>query len=205
MKKFPIYVEIPKTLTNRWRIIGISIIIVCLASTFGMWALMEQTNDGLASANVDAQTEQVIDQLERRLEVYGDLLYGGRGLFLQNPDLTSAEWNTFMASQNLFERYPGTNSVGYLEVADSAEASRIEAEINQNVAQEGLPPVTLFRLPLTDRIAILKYLTRVAEYRVLGLNAFSIDVLVPVIESASMSGVPEATPPLFHLTLRGQT
>lgn len=132
MKKVPVYLEVREPPTLRWRIVGILIVVVCLAFTFGLWTFMERTNDTLAENNLDRQADQVIDVLEERLEVYGDLLYGGRGLFLQNPNLTREEWDTFMESQNLFERYPGINNIAFLQVANRSEASRIEAELNRS-------------------------------------------------------------------------
>ncbi|GEM_PF-2853399 len=194
MKKVPVYLEVREPPTLRWRILGILIVVVCLAFTFGMWTFMERTNDSLAAVNFDVQADRAIDVLEERLEVYGDLLYGGRGLFLQDPELTRVEWDTFMESQNLFERYPGINNIAYLEVATPADASRIERELNQSAQLGDQLPISLYPQPLTDRLAVVTYSTTVTDdYQVLGLNAYGREALVPALELAAISGLPEST------------
>lgn len=196
MKKVPVYLEVREPPTLRWRIIGIVIVVVCLAFTFGLWTFMERTNDTLAENNLDRQADQVIDVLEERLEVYGDLLYGGRGLFLQDPNLTREEWNTFMESQNLFERYPGINNIAFLQVADVSEAARIESELNRDAGPDDQLPIVLYPQPLTEKIAILTFSTTLtSEYQVLGLNAYGREALVPALELAAASGLPESTEP----------
>lgn len=194
MKK-KIYLQTPGTIHKRWRIVGIIILVICLGATYGFWTFIELSNDQFSGERLSNSADNVIDVLESRLEVSSDVLYGGRALFLLNPQLTREQWDVYMESQNFFERYPGLNTIAYLQKADIAEADEITAQLNALRTPEETAPISLTPQPLTDPMAIITYTTRLTDFQVTGVNAYGRDYLVPALLRAEAAGVPVASPP----------
>lgn len=156
---------------------------------------MEQSNDQIAGERLSNSADNVIDVLESRLEVSTDVLYSGRALFLINPQLSREEWDVYMESQNFFERYPGLNTIAYLQRADITEAERITDQLNSLRKPDETNPIVLQPQPLTDRLAVVTYSTRLTDFQVVGLNAYGREPLVPMLERAEVAGVPVASAP----------
>jgi hypothetical protein len=167
--KHKIYIQTPDTINRRWRFMGIFIILICLGATYLFWSLMEQSNTRFVEDRLDAHAARVIDDFQDRTEVYGDVLYGGRGLFLIDPELTEPEWDTFMVSQKLFDRYPGLNSIVYFRIDESEETRQITIE----------------------------YLTPVVEARLTGNNVYTRPELAAMFDMADIRGVPVASIPFL--------
>lgn len=155
---------------------------------------MEQSNDQIAGERLSNSADNVINVLESRLEVSGDVLYGGRALFLLDPQLTREQWDVYMESQNFFERYPGLNTIAYLQKADIREADAIEAQLNA-LRTPSEAPVTLTPQPLTNPMAIITYTTRLTDFQVTGVNAYGRDYLAPALLRSEVVGVPVASSP----------
>jgi hypothetical protein len=165
--KRKIYIQTPDTIGRKWRFLGILIILVCLGATYFFWNWMEQSNDRFVEDRLDAHATQVVDDFQSRMEVYGDVVYGGRGLFLINPTLSSSEWDTYMVSQNLFNRYPGLNSIAYLHT-DTTEGVRTVA---------------------------IEYITPIAEAQTTGNNLYTRPELATMFDEADIEGVPISSAP----------
>ena len=194
--KLPFYIHTKDPMSKRWRIVGILLVLVCLIFTLGLWYTLEENNTTIAANRLTADKEVVLDTMERRLEVYSDVLYGGRALFLINPDLTRDDWDTYMESQNLQQRYPGLNSVAYLTVTDREGLDEVFESINEQ-RRDGEPEVEPLFQTNTDQFAIGTYATRINGFQVLGRNAYDRDYFRDTLDTAAVSGVPVASPPFM--------
>lgn len=165
--KHKIYIQTPDTINRKWRFLGILIILVCLGATYLFWNWMEQSNDRFVEERLDAHATQIVDDFQSRMEIYGDVVYGGRGLFLINPTLSGSEWDTYMVSQNLFNRYPGLNSIVYLRT-DIVEGTRT---------------------------VTVEYLTPVVDAQAIGSNLYTRPELATMFDKAAVEGVPISSVP----------
>lgn len=71
--------------------------------------------------DLNSQIEIHLSQLSERIEGYADTMYSFRGIFAINPDLSQEEWDLYISSFNLAERYPQNSALSYVEVLGSNE------------------------------------------------------------------------------------
>lgn len=192
--RLPFRLHIPAEFHRKWRIVGICIILLCLIFTIGFWLIIEDSNNRIAAERLATDKQRVLESVERRLEIYSDVLYGGRALFMINPNLSRTDWDTFMESQNLFERYPGLNTIAFAKATNRAGVPAAIEHINKQLLP-GEPEARFYPETVTKDYAIIQYSTQVAEFQILGLNAYAREPLVAMFDTAIASSVPVASPP----------
>ena len=57
------------------------------------------------------------------------VLRGGLGLFRASDDVTRADWDTYVRSLQLDERYPGFKSISFAEAVPTAGLDRFVREV----------------------------------------------------------------------------
>ena len=84
-------------------------IIVTVLTWWTVFVLIEENY--LNSFQDDSQS--MINKIESRLELYSVSLLGTVGLFAASEEVTNEEWNIFINSTKLIDRYPGIQGVGF--------------------------------------------------------------------------------------------
>ena len=84
-------------------------IIVTVLTWWTVFGLIEENY--LNSFQDDSQS--MINKIESRLEVYSVSLLGTVGLFAASEEVTNEEWNIFISSTELIDRFPGIQGVGF--------------------------------------------------------------------------------------------
>jgi len=194
--KLPFYIHTTDDMNKRWRIVGILLVVVCVAFTLGLWYTLEESNTQIAANRLSNDKDVVLDTMEKRLEVYSDVLYGGRALFLIDPELSRNDWDTFMDSQNLFERYPALNMVAYVQATDRRGVEEILSDVNTQT-RSGESNAVLFPDRETEKYAIVKYTTQIEGFRMVGLNAYADDAAAVMLDTAAVKAVPVASKPIM--------
>lgn len=89
------------------------VLIACLAASSYYWYNMRST----VQETFSEDTEQIIKTTEQaigeRLQVYSNIMVGAAGLIRASDSVTRQEWEDFIASYNVQERYPGVQGFGY--------------------------------------------------------------------------------------------
>lgn len=66
---------------------------------------------------LDQNMRQVRASIQNTIRAYDDILLAGAGLFGASQEVNRDEWGAFIANFDLRERYPGVQSVGYVQIA----------------------------------------------------------------------------------------
>ncbi|WP_339913671.1 CHASE domain-containing protein [uncultured Brevundimonas sp.] len=84
------------------------------------WA--EHAGSDRQNERFERQADGVLAAVEGRLDTYVALLRATVGLFAASDDVTPAEFQNFVGSLDLIERYPGVQGIGYAVWLDSPGA-----------------------------------------------------------------------------------
>jgi len=90
-------------------------IIVTLVFWGGFYSLTEESR----IHHFEDESGQIIVNIKERLDKYGNVLIGIKGLYAASENVTLDEWNTFVASQELEKKYPGIQGVGFVEYVET--------------------------------------------------------------------------------------
>jgi len=192
MKKI-IKITTPDNLGVRWRIFGLTIVVICLFFTYYFWSLMQDSNEKTALARFDLAVDSAVDIIEKRFTFYSDTLYGGRALHVVDKNISNVSWNTFIKAQNFIDRYPGINSIVYGTVATRQQADEIVATLNADRASSNETPIIIRPEPLTERLVVVTHVAPMSSDQIIGFNALSNKDLSAMIASATDTALPRAS------------
>lgn len=82
-----------------------------------------------AEERLDMQMTEIQYRIERRIQAYEQVLFGGKGLFASSQEVTRNEWKTFVEIQSIDERFPGIQGVGFSKLI--GDKTDLEAHIEQ--------------------------------------------------------------------------
>ena len=137
---------------------------------------------------LENQMEDVKNRMERRIQAYEQVLYGGKGLFEASETVTRDEWKTFTDIQMIEERFPGIQGVGVSKLIIGKD--NLETHIEQT-RKEGFTDYTV--IPEGDREEYhpVVYLEPVNERnkRVFGYDMYSEQVRHNAIDLARDTGM----------------
>ena len=72
--------------------------------------------DRRADQELDERARAVAEAIDRRIETYTEKLFGVRGAFTGSRNLSHAEYETFLSTQEVGRRYPGVLALGYADL-----------------------------------------------------------------------------------------
>jgi signal transduction histidine kinase len=150
-------------------------------------------------AQVDARAARVADGLQRRVEDYGDVLYGVRGLFGASRHVTAREFHLSHRARAVEQRYPGVQVVGYADVLGRRALPARSARVRREVRESGLPYPRFAVHPRTreGRVAPITYIEpQAGNEAAFGFDFLSEPRRREALERTLASGSPEATAPV---------
>src|SRR5690606_11032703 len=77
------------------------------------------------NASISAVQADISSAIENRLNTYEEIIIGGAGLFRSSTEVTEKEWDTYLATYQIDQRYPGVQSIGYIKTFTRAELSAV--------------------------------------------------------------------------------
>ncbi len=185
-------------ITRKERAVGIAIVLFFLVSIYLLWFGAHQTSVRHAEANVLRDTDRITGEIERRLEVYSDVLYGGRGLALTNVELSRENWDAYMDGQNVGRRYPGIVSIAYVDRVAPREIGAVRESLN-DARLAGEPEVHITTSSRGEDVLVTKY---VSKYRETNSDALVVGTSIggqahfsAAIERAGQTGYASTTAP----------
>ncbi|MFZ1250227.1 MAG: CHASE domain-containing protein [Candidatus Microsaccharimonas sp.] len=118
--KITLSIELPEKLSRRARLFGIVLILFCMLFTVYITTVFLRMNQRTVSMDMEITISQVLDTFRKRIEGYTDVLYTGRALFYISPNATQANWEAYVNSQSVAERFPGLSSIVYVDSNDKS-------------------------------------------------------------------------------------
>jgi signal transduction histidine kinase/sensor domain CHASE-containing protein len=98
------------------------VVFVAISVVFVMaYIASRNTNEQELSRTTSAYATSTEDAINDRLNIFEETLRAGVGLLSGAPDITRAQWNGFIGTSAVLERYPGAQSVGYAKVVTNQE------------------------------------------------------------------------------------
>lgn len=154
-----------------------------------------------AQQRVDERGARIAEALKGRVNAYGGVLFGVRGLFGASEHVTTSEFHVSHEARSVEARYPGVKVVGYADLLSRDELGKRAREVRREVRRSGLP-YPRFMLnpqpaPHAKRFAPITYM----EPQATNEPAFGLDFLAEpqrraALERALATHKPAATAPL---------
>jgi len=182
------------TISKRGRTLSTTAIIVCSVAILVLFSLFTNSNKQMSLSRLDQDVENVLSLLEQRMEVYADVVYGGRGVMLLQTTPDRHAWDTYMDSQNILERYPGISSVTYASHVTSAEVPGLVNTLNAT-RKTNEPEIHFSPQSNQDSYAIASLVTPTERSALLGVDLLSAEPFKSALIEASTAGVPVSTEP----------
>src|SRR4051794_18085745 len=113
--------------------------VVILIAAFLVHRLVAEDGERREGVQLDARAEGVAESLQRRVNAYGDVLYGVRGLFAASDRVTAAEFHASHLARDVERQYPGVQVVGFADLLRRDRVAARTAQIRREVRGSGLP------------------------------------------------------------------
>jgi PAS domain S-box-containing protein len=85
-----------------------------------------QTTQRMALENA---ADEIVDAVESRMRAYVEVIYAARGLFISSVSVTPVEFERFIHSLELPQRYPGLQTIAYAPRVTAAERVAFEKNL----------------------------------------------------------------------------
>lgn len=146
---------------HRFDFLPIVVLILFIVGTFVIWYVY---NDYVLKKNYDLfdhETELIKLKIQQRLVLYAQILESGRAFFEVSNDIQRSDWKTFVEAQNIQQRYPGIQGVGFTkhtlnedEFLNDMQELRDESLLNReisNITSDGAYDYIFFLEPPDNR------------------------------------------------------
>ncbi|MCZ7660706.1 MAG: CHASE domain-containing protein [Xanthobacteraceae bacterium] len=154
-------------------------LLACLIATTAAWYATKSTVDARARAQFDFAAARLVDAVRERVSSYGQVLWGGAGLFAASSEVTREEWRAYVQALGIEERLPGIQGLGFARIVPASER---EAHIAA-VRAGGFPDYTIWPEGERDPYTTIVYLEPF-EWR--NQRAFGYDMFSEPVRRAAM-------------------
>ena len=133
------------------------LVVVCLLVTFGIYAEGARMNRAAAKAEFARITEDGLQALDRRMNIYLQSLNGAAGMMQSSENIEYDDFETFVESLD-FENYlPGINGIGFVEPVAKVNEDAFVADMRAN----GTPGFEIRPETNHDQKYVIKYIAPV--------------------------------------------
>lgn len=119
--------------SNSWfqKLIPWFVLTVCLGLTYLAYDSSSNFLKESDEAIIRRQSEYLQQKLLDRFKAYEQALISAVGLFESNNDVKLTEWQDFMNSLKIQERFPGSRSIAYVPRVDAHDRAAFEAKVRK--------------------------------------------------------------------------
>ncbi len=121
-------------------------LVITLSLTVIVWQGFALAIGDETQKRFDIHTERVSQKISDRMNAYEQVLAGTKGLFAASQKVDRDEWNAFVDLQNLQERFPGIQALGYSQLVGGSK--NLQSHIDE-IRSQGFPDFTVH--PMGDR------------------------------------------------------
>lgn len=158
-----------------------------------------------ADQELDERAQSVVEAIDRRIETYTEKLFGVRGAFTGSRELTHAEYETFLGTQEVNRRYPGVLALGYASLLPDAGRAAFIRDVDRDAkaARLGYPDFVIRPNAERPGTVAVTHLHPVGPNR----NAYGLDLMSEASRRTALTiardgAVPAATAPVRLVTER---
>lgn len=159
----------------------------------------QSSNSKQVSAEQSARTESVAVSIEDRIAAYNEVLFGVRGAFGVDDELTRRLYHELLTELAVDERQPGVQVIGAAHLVDADDHEAYEAEVNRLATEAGLdyPVFEIYPEPSDGPVLPIDFIEpQVGNERAFGLDFMSEANRRTAAERARDTGLPSATGPI---------
>lgn len=121
-----------------WLRILVPPLAVLAFSLAASWLVAGQVRDR-ERERITRGADEVVDEVQQRMEAYADVLYGVKGLFEATGRVSRAEFHDYVGAQDVAHRYPGVQVSGFAALVPVREQRRYVRDVRRDVVASGLP------------------------------------------------------------------
>lgn len=172
-------------------ILSALVLAICLAATAVLWLGARADAERDARSEFEMQVRVLHNNLDQRMRIYAQVLYGVQGLFTSSEQVSRDEFHTYLAGQHLQQHFPGIQGIGYMALL---APQQLDAHTEQ-VRRSGVAGYRVHPAGLRDWYAAITYLepATVANARAIGFDSASEPLRRAALEQARDSGLPALT------------
>ena len=167
------------------------VLAICVAATAVLWQGARADAERDARSEFEMQVRVLLNNLDQRMRIYAQVLYGVQGLFTSSEQVSRDEFHTYLAGQQLQQHFPGIQGIGYMALL---APEQLDAHV-ERVRRSGLAAYRVHPAGLRDWYAAITYLepATVANARAIGFDSASEPVRRAALEQARDTGLPALT------------
>ncbi|MET0779329.1 MAG: CHASE domain-containing protein [Candidatus Saccharimonadales bacterium] len=136
----------------------IIIVIAILVATGVTWRSSRQSLDHDVNAAINTRIDATEQAIRHTTTTYEEILQGGVGLFKGSSEVTSTDWNNFLAAFEIDKNYASAQAIGFIKIVPAADVDSFNAYMqSQGYADYAVHPLAAdksFYAPLTYAKAI---------------------------------------------------
>ena len=162
------------------------VLLVSLALTVGGWRIVRQIGQEAVHAQFDARRDDVVLQIQQRMNTYEYVLRGSAALFASSDRVGRDEWRRYIASLKINQHISGIQGIGFaLHIASGDKKLHIAT-----VRAEGFPGYTITPAGERSEYTPIVYLEPFSgrNLRAFGYDMFSEPVRREAMKRARDSG-----------------
>ncbi len=165
-----------------------SLFIILLTTSYFAWFISKQYYDMQSKNFFISNVNHVIDDLEKRMNIYENALRSGIAFYQSSEKVTRLEWREFVKDLELKKFYPGIQGMGISLMIKEDEIKPLE----QMMQQEGYPDFKLKPSGKREQYSAITYLEPLDERnkQAIGYDMFSQETRRKAMETARDSAKP---------------
>jgi signal transduction histidine kinase len=121
---------LPRAATIIYRSLYFPPTVICLAilvaTLFGWQAAKQSLGHDLRTAE-DVRVTAAAQSIQSHISSYEQILRGGVGLFQGSDQVTLSDWKNYLSAFNVTDKYPGVQSIGFVQMATAGQLPDIAA------------------------------------------------------------------------------
>ena len=138
----------------------------------------------------------IVNEIERRAGSYVEVLYGLRGMFHANENVTRAEFAEYVESSQITVRYPGVHALEFTRLVASEDIGEFEESVraDTSLTPEGFPSFSVHPPTNYEDSFVVDYIVPFEPNRqAFGFDLGTNPVRRSAVEKARDTGYPVAT------------
>ena len=171
---------------NRLTIFTVIFLSVIVSSI--VWFASKNYYDNLIKEKFETSVLENINQIDKRMSIYKNVLQSGIGFFHGSDDVSRKEWHDFISTVELKKNYPGIQGIGFSLMLAPDEVAAIE----QKMHKEGFDSFKVKPLGKRDQYSAILYLEPLDKrnLQAIGYDMFSEPVRHEAMSVARDTGLP---------------
>lgn len=119
---------------RHWTVLPWVVLVIGIPASLLLFALLQDAVEDVAQFRFERQTSDSMRVVEGRIQFYADILYGLKALFASQGPVNRAQFQRFVDSLDLKQRYPGFDLVNYAAYVPAEEKERFENTVRRDTS-----------------------------------------------------------------------